>query len=135
MTIWKSITKAIPLVCNIHNYILWKNALVHIPMCQSEFGPGTEYGRHAVSPLGLLKATFKGSRVCSACRTLSLHTAGRVVGRLSYTFGIMQLFLSPVLSPWTIPTRDYEHLCQQVNPLASSENYGIEVYEDIAFSH
>ena len=26
------------------------------------------------------------------------------------------------------PTRDYEHLCQQVNPLASSENYGIEVY-------
>ena len=22
-----------------------------------------------------------------------------------------------------IPTRDYEHLCQQVNPLASSENY------------
>ena len=34
-----------------------------------------------------------------------------------------------------IPTRDYEHLCQQVNPLASSENYGIELYEDIAFSH
>ena len=34
-----------------------------------------------------------------------------------------------------VPTRDYEHLCQQVNPLASGENYGIEVYEDIAFSH
>ena len=30
-----------------------------------------------------------------------------------------------------IPTRDYEHLCQQVNPLASGENYGIELYEDI----
>ena len=71
MTIWKSITKVIPLVCNI----LWKNALVHIPMCQSEFGPGTEYGRHAVSPLGLLKAIFKGSRVCSACQTLSLVTS------------------------------------------------------------
>ena len=75
MTIWKSITKVIPLVCNIHIYILWKNALVHIPMCQSEFGPGTEDGRHAVSPLGRLKAIFKGFRVCSACQTLSLVTS------------------------------------------------------------
>ena len=46
--------------------ILRKNKLVHIPMCQSEFGPGTEYGC-AVSPLGPLKTTFKESRVCSAC--------------------------------------------------------------------
>ena len=45
-----------------------------IPMCQSELGPGTEYGLLAVMPLGPRKALLIGSIALIALLTLSRVT-------------------------------------------------------------
>ena len=46
----------------------------HLPMCQSEFGPATLYGRRTVSPPGQRRAALRGSTLLKELLTCSRVT-------------------------------------------------------------